>query len=113
MRTAITGSLTLAEPLDVARACLTCGWDITEVVTGPRPGVEEAACKWAAANRRPTHIIAAEISRHGHAARRKQLEAMLQAADALIVLWQGFDRDILAMLNAAQARSMKTLEVRL
>lgn len=113
MRTAIVGSLTLAEPLDVKRACASCGWDITEVITGPRPGVEEAACKWAAANHIPTHIIAAEISRHGHAARRRQLEAMIQAADALIVLWHGFDRDILAMLNAAQARAMKTMEVRL
>jgi hypothetical protein len=113
MRTAIVGSLTLAEPLDVKRACASCGWEITEVVSGPRPGVEEAAVKWAAANHIPTHIIAAEISRHGHAARRKQLDAILAAADALIVLWQGFDRDILSMLNAAQARSMKTLEVRL
>jgi hypothetical protein len=113
VRTIITGSLTLAEPLDVVRACATCGWDITEVVTGPRPGVDEAACKWASANHVPTHIIAAEISKHGHAARRKQLDAMLGAADALILLWQGFDRDLLALLHAAQSKSMKHLEVRL
>lgn len=111
MKTAVLGSQTLTDGDVVATALNNCGWEITDVLCGTGRGVEQLAVDWAAKNRKPVHLYATEESRYGRAARRRRDDLMVDHAQALVVIWSGFDREICGAINRAASRGLRLSEV--
>lgn len=111
MKTAVLGSQTLTDADVVATALAGCGWEITDVLCGTGRGVEQLAVDWAAKNRKPVHLYATEESRYGRSARRRRDDLMIDHAQALVVIWSGFDREIRDVIHRAVSRGLKVSAV--
>ena len=107
MKTAVIGSQTITDWDVVATALKSCGWEITEVLCGTGRGVEQLAADWAAKNRKPVHLYVTEESRYGRTARRRRDDLMVDHAQALVVIWSGFDREIRDVIHRATSRGIK------
>lgn len=82
--------------------------EITEVVSGCAPGVDELGQLWASERGIPVKRFPADWNQHGKAAGPIRNEQMANYADALIAIWDGKSRGTGDMIKRAKRRGLLT-----
>lgn len=89
MRTIIAGSRTITDYTLVQYAVATCGWTITEVVSGTALGVDKLGERWAEENGVLCSQFPALWDTHGKRAGHLRNLRMAEYAEACIIIWDG------------------------
>lgn len=77
------------------------------VLCGCATGIDEAGERWAAANGIPVERHPADWEKHGRAAGPLRNREMAEAADALVLIWDGRSRGSANMLTEARQRKLR------
>ena len=110
MRTIIAGSRALAaKPSEVVAAIESCPWlgRITVVLSGDAPGVDRIGAAWARQRGLPVETYPALWRVHGRAAGPERNVRMADAAEALVLVWDGRSRGSAHMLRTARAHALR------
>lgn len=111
MKTIITGSHTLRDPEPLHQALSHCSWPISMVLCGQEPGVDALAAKWAETNNKALKTFPARILNLGGLAWRVRNDQMLEHAEALVLVWAGFDRELGRLLGRAREKGLQIHEL--
>ena len=103
MRTIVAGSRGVEDPALVLAAIQSCGWTITEVVSGGARGVDSLGESLALQYGVPCKVFPANWSLHGKAAGPIRNEEMARYAQALVAVWDGQSRGTRDMINRAKS----------
>lgn len=102
MKTIIAGSRSCDCMAELELAIRTCGFEITEVVSGTARGADLLGEKWARNNGIPIKRFPADWDKHGKSAGYRRNEEMAQYADSLVALWDGESRGTAHMVKIAR-----------
>jgi hypothetical protein len=86
-------------------------FEITSVVSGAARGVDTWGEEWAATLKLPVHRMPADWDSHGKAAGLLRNKQMAEAADALILIWDGSSSGSKNMLAEMRALKKPVFEV--
>lgn len=87
------------------------GKQVSEVVCGGAPGIDNKGALWAKANDIPVKVFEAEWTRLGKKAGPVRNQQMAKYADALILVWDGESRGSRSMLACSEAAGIVTLNL--
>jgi hypothetical protein len=115
MRTILAGSRTITTlrfvKIAMARAALTEGILPTVVLSGCAPGVDTLGERWAEAMGIPVERFPAPWRLAGRAAGPLRNAAMVQRADALVLVWDGSSHGSADMLRRAKTAGLRHYEL--
>lgn len=77
------------------------------VLSGTATGIDSAGERWALANGVPVERYPADWEKHGRAAGPLRNRVMAEAADALLLIWDGRSRGSASMLTEARQRKLR------
>jgi hypothetical protein len=108
MRTIIAGSRVITDYSIVETAVAQSGFkdQITEVVSGTAPGVDQLGEQWARAHEIPISRFPANWQQFGKRAGYVRNSKMAENADALIAVWDGKSKGTKHMIDTATRRGM-------
>lgn len=89
MKIAVVGSRTLGSLFLVERALRLSGFDVSEILTGDARGVDRAAATYATREGIPCRVFPANWRQHGKQAGAIRNAALVEAADAVVAIWDG------------------------
>jgi hypothetical protein len=107
MKTIITGSKEMDNMHVVQAAIEASDFAIDEVVTGAGRGVDHLGEQWARKQGLSVKTVPPDRLRYGDRATAQQEHELIRRADALIVVWDGRNRDTLRLINHARRRGLK------
>ena len=107
MRTIITGCADMENLKVVQRAIEDSCFSIDEVVSGTGRGVDRLGEEWARQQGVRVKKVPPERQKYGASAAAERNRELMRRADALIVVWDGHNRDTLKLINQARARGLK------
>ena len=107
MRTIITGSREIDDIQVVQRAIEASRFSIDEVVSGTRRGVDHLSEQWAHQQGLRVKRVPPVRQRYGQPAGVERERELTHRADALIVIWDGENRETLKLINQARKRGLK------
>lgn len=108
MRTIIAGSRDCTDPKVLRRALSQCGWAPCAVLSGTARGADTLGEQWAQQFRVPLEYYPADWNTHGRGMAGKiRNQAMADAADALVALWDGNSGGTADMIRRARAAGLK------
>lgn len=107
MRTIIAGGRTFTNQLELYKAILLCGWEITEVVCGCAPGVDSMGEEWAKNAGLPVKRFPADWKKYGKSAGPRRNEEMAEYGEALIALWDYASRGTAHMIETAKRKGRR------
>ena|GEM_PF-5270675 len=90
---------------EVCRVMASLGWTVTEVVCAG--GVDMIAARWAAEQALPVSRFAADWTAHGPAATSKRDRKMLEYAEALVAVWDGWSPGTKHLIREAGNRGLR------
>lgn len=105
MRVLITGIRDFVDARVIPRAAEDSGFNVTRVVTGSFFGVEQQVSAWAEGAALPVTVYKPDWMRHRLRAGDARNDEMLDACDAVIVIWTGVDKSKL-VVDAARKRRL-------
>lgn len=91
----------------VADALRRTGLKATTIISGTATGIDQAGERIADLLGKPIERFPADWSKHGRAAGPLRNRAMAQAADALLLIWDGESRGSASMLREAKAAGLQ------
>ena len=111
LRTIIAGSRSITRASAVNDIIESCGWKISQVISGCAKGVDAIGQVWAMKRRIPVLRYPAEWRpRPGEVDSQAGMRRncyMAKNADALIAVWDGRSSGTKAMINIARARGLR------
>ncbi len=107
MRTIIAGSRHLTDIKSVARAVESCGWVVTEIVSGGARGADALGEAYALARGIPIRVFPADWRRHERAAGPYRNRQMARYAQALVAVWDGASPGTADMIRAARSQRLR------
>lgn len=99
MKVIIAGSRDITDLDEVIKAVKSSGFEITEVVSGTARGVDKLGEEYAKLNNIPVKAFPADWYNLGKKAGFRRNQEMLEYADALIAVWDGFSRGTQHMID--------------
>lgn len=110
MKVIIAGSRSVTDPLEVEKAIMFSGLDITEVVSGACPhGVDRLGELWAERNWVPVKRFPGQWKVLKKSAGVIRNQAMADYADALIAIWDGDSPGTRDMISRAGAKGLPVM----
>lgn len=106
MRVIIAGSRSITNYADVCNAVSLSGFDITTVVSGTANGVDQLGELYAKNNNIKIDRYPADWTTHGKKAGFLRNVQMSENCDAVIVVWDGFSKGSLHMINIAKRKKL-------
>lgn len=114
MKVIIAGSRTITDydivKKAITEAKITCGFSITEVVSGGAYGVDRLGEKWAKENGIPIKKFLPNWDQYGKSAGIRRNIEMAEYADGLIVLIQGGSKGSSHMFQEATKKGLKVFK---
>lgn len=96
MRTVVSGSRTLANPVVIYGVLARIPWPVTELIHGAaKRGVDSFVTAWARDNGVPVHedpVTPVEWQRFGKAAGPRRNARLIERGEALVAIWDGTSR---------------------
>ena len=106
MKTIIAGSRDFHDYNTLLSAIAESGFNITEVISGMAPGVDQLGIRYAKENNLPLHEYWAEWNFYGKSAGPIRNRLMADNADALIALWDGQSKGTKNMIETATKKGL-------
>jgi hypothetical protein len=107
MRVIIAGSRDVTDYEMVLYCVNMSGFQITEVVSGDAPGVDQLGIRYAWKNKLELYRFPADWETHGKAAGPIRNQEMADNADALIAIRKNLSRGTTDMINRAKAKGLR------
>lgn len=109
MKTIIAGSRTIDQKysIELIKAVKTCGWPVTQIISGGAQGADFLGEQYARSNKIPLKIKKADWGTHGKGAGMIRNIEMAKMADALIVLWDMKSKGTEHMIKIAKKLGLK------
>ena len=106
MKVIIAGSRQINDYQVVVDAINDASFAITQVVCGMARGVDKLGERWAIENNIPVKRFPANWAKYGRSAGFRRNEQMVEYADALIAIWDGYSRGTAHTINLARRREL-------
>ena len=104
MRVLVTGIRDFVDPRVIPQAIRDSGFDVSQLVTGTFTGVEQQVSAWGRETGVPVVLFKPDWPRFRLKASAARNNAMLDAAEAVVVIWTGNDS---AKVFVTEARKRK------
>lgn len=102
MKIAVVGSRSITDVGIVAQACEDSKFEFTEIISGGAKGVDTIAIQLALALKIPYKIYLARWKEHGKGAGMIRNAQMVEAADAVVAIWDRTSRGTKATIDMAK-----------
>ena len=99
MKVIVAGSRTIRDFVVVRNAILGSGFDVTEIVSGGVPGVDQLGERWARLSNVPIRRFEPKWTKLGRPAGAFRNREMAEYADTLVLVWDGKSRGSANMLK--------------
>lgn len=113
MRVIVTGTRQLDAGADevVAEAIRRSGFLLRELVSADSEGAGAAAERWAEVRRVPVVLFGLKRQLYGRQAAYRQAQEMVRYAQALVLVWQGWESNWRQLLGEARFAGLPVCEV--
>jgi hypothetical protein len=107
MRTLIAGSKDIDNIRIIQKAIEASRFRINEVVSGTGRGAAHLGEQWARRRGLSVRRIEPDRQRAGQVSAAERARELIRHADALIVIWDGRNQEMLKLINRARSRGLK------